>query len=136
MKKQGHAPALLFSMEPSERNRCQSGWSLSLTPHCLREVQEGKTALDTFAEDAVEAYRDVEGRHSGLAGVLPENSMLACVLTGGNEEVALFTHLRQPGIGRNLVTLLLRRLTSAVLDRGVVCNDRHKNPLREVMRRA
>merc|ERR1712151_199977 len=52
LKRRGHATSPIFSVEPSELDRCQTGFQLSLTPHCLREFKDGKSALDVFAKDA------------------------------------------------------------------------------------
>ena len=58
LKKKGHAPAPLFQIYPVDRSRCQTGWLMSLTPHCLREV-DGVPALDIFVSDLVACHKQV-----------------------------------------------------------------------------
>lgn len=131
LKKKGHGPAPLYRIMPSCPNRCQTGWLLSLTPHCLRQIKPDKTALDVFTSDLMESKKTF--RYPSLAKLFSENSLPGFLLSGGNEELWVFARLHFPGAQREVVSLVLRRIYSAILDSGVVCTKRHHNPLKVVL---
>merc|ERR1712023_246580 len=56
------------AFSPEDPKRCQSGFLLSLTPHCLRQVGPGggKPALDVFVEDLVECHDSITRKPSVL----------------------------------------------------------------------
>jgi hypothetical protein len=135
LKKRGHGANPIYSLEPSEPERCQTGFQFSLTPYCLREYRDGKTALDVFAEDVLSAHKATKNSHAGLAGKFAENSLLGVLLSGGSEECWLLPSLRQAGRGREIVSVIIRRLYSGILDSGVVCSDRHPAPINALGRR-
>ncbi|KAL1508327.1 hypothetical protein AB1Y20_004437 [Prymnesium parvum] len=138
LKKLGHSFAYLFNLAPDQPHRCQTGFSLSLTLHCLREVQPGKTALDVFVSDLLRT-------HGALAAARPrqlhlryfrENTLLGTLLSGGLIDPYLFSLARQPGVGRYIAETIVRRMFSSLLDSGVVCSNRHAAPLKELLQRA
>jgi hypothetical protein len=135
LKKKGHGMAPIYLMEPSQTDRCQTGFQFSLTPHCMREFKDGKSALDIFAEDALAANKNARSRQTGLVTKFAENSLFATLLSGGNTDNWLLAQLRKPGFLREVVSLLLRRLYSGILDSGCACSDKHPAPLAEVGRR-
>ena len=98
LKARGHSVAYLCNLAPRRPERCQSGWSLSLTPHCLRAARPaaagggGATnmnALDVFVEDllAVRAELAAAPPPSRLVAALDQNSLAAVVARGGVIEV-------------------------------------------------
>merc|ERR1719240_1407380 len=74
-------------------------------------------------------------RYPSLAKLFRENSLPGFLLSGGNEELWVFERLHFPGLQREVVSLILRRLYSAILDSGVVCTNRHPNPLKVLLQR-
>jgi len=134
LKQRGHSLSPIYALEPSEPDRCQTGWQLSLTPHCLREL-DGRAALDIFAADAVECYTVAKASRPAFARHFAENSLAAFLITGGNEEFFTFEQLRQPGVGRDVTSLAIRRLYSAILDSGVARSNRQSAPLKEAVRK-
>mmetsp|Transcript_78641 Transcript_78641/g.138675 ORF Transcript_78641/g.138675 Transcript_78641/m.138675 type:complete len:852 (-) Transcript_78641:99-2654(-) len=136
LKKKGHAPSPLFGMAPEDPKRVQTGYLLHLTPHALRQMENGKRALDIFVVDAIESHKQVSASYSSLAKIFRECSLPAFLLSGGNEELWTFELLRRPGFGRNTVQLILRRLYSGILDSGVVCSKKPQAALQEVLKRA
>lgn len=132
LKKKGHSTSPIYCAHPEAPHRCQTGFQLSLTPHCLRQMKDGKSALEIFTDDAVEAHRDALACYPPLAKRFRENSLLAILLCGGDEAIWALDFLRRPGVGREIVSLMLRRIYSAILDSGVVCSKRHPTPLRTV----
>merc|ERR1712216_605246 len=135
LKKLGHSTATIFDVCPRDPSRCQSGFQLSLTPHCLREVKGGKTALSMFTADLIKTHERVRLSYPSLAKRFPENSLAAYLLSGGNEDLWAFALLKTPGLGREAISLVLRRLYSAILDSGVACSDRHLSPLKDLLKR-
>lgn len=132
LKKLGYGVAPLYKLHPDQPTRCQTGWMLSLTPYALRE-RDGRPALDAFAADVVRVHR--ETKPPGMARFFREDSLLGILLAGGNEEVWLFGLLRKPGLGRNAVTLLVRRVYSLILDAGCVSSQRQRTPIQDVASR-
>lgn len=135
LKKKGHGTAPIYLVCPSEPNRCQSGWQLSLTPHCLRPFKDGRSALEIFSDDVLECHKAAQASYTRLATMFKENSLLGFLLTGGNEEFWTFGLLRQPGRGRELISLILRRLGSGILDCGITCSNRNPKALSIVSKR-
>ena len=133
VKAKGHAPSPVFRIAPDEPERCQTGFLMSLTPHCLREVQPGVPALDIFVRDLVSCHRESQAQPSALAAMLPESSLAAILLRGGNEESWAFAQLHKPGVTRDVLSVVFRRLYSGIMDSGVVCTERHPAPLRSVL---
>lgn len=135
MKKKGHSPAPLFNISPSNPTRCQTGFLMSLTPHVLREVR-GVPALDIFVEDVIEAKKTVDASPSLLAKLFKEASLPAILLSGGNEDTWLFSMLYRPGFFRDIMSVIFRRIYSAIMDSGYACSNRHVAPLQTVVLRA
>jgi hypothetical protein len=144
VKAKGHAPSPLFRIAPDEPDRCQTGLYMSLTPHCLRELRPGVPALGVFVKDLVACYREsqCESRAnmpsaSALATMMfDDDSLAAILLRGGDEESWGFAALHRPGVKRDVLSMLFRRLYSAIMDSGVACTDRHPAPLRSVLTRS
>jgi len=107
---------------------------LSLTPHALRQIQEGESALDIFTRDVVEVHKTTASKYPALAKQFRENSLIAIILAGGNEDLWIFALLQRPGLGRKIGSLALRRFYSAILDSGVTCSNKHAAPLKAVSR--
>lgn len=137
LKKLGHSSAALFNLHPSEPNRCQTGWSISFTPYCLREVRpDGRTALGIYLEDLVKVHSEVQAKPpTGLAAMVKENSFMAFNLRGGRPECYLFSLLRAPGFGRTAGEIVLRGIFSQLLDGGVVRSGRRRDPLKQAAMR-
>lgn len=135
LKKKGHVCSPLFGVAPDHPERCQTGWLLSLTPHALREVKPGQKALDVFVADCVDTFKACQKGYSSLAKKFPECSLPAFLLSGGCEDLWLFELLRRPNLGRSFISLILRRLYSGILDSGVICSDRPRSPLTELVKR-
>ena len=136
MKKRGHVLAALFNLYPEDLTRCQSGWQLSMTPQCLREV-DGRCALDIFLEDLVKEQQCMqESSTYKLIQQLPvqENSLVAC-LVGGNLDPFLLPLLEKVGFGRTFTTRFIRRFFTAQMDCGVLNTNKRKNPASLVVRR-
>ena len=103
---------------------------MSLTPHCLREIN-GKPALDIFVADLVECHKT--RRQSSLAKLFRPDSLLGILLAGGDESTWLFAMIHKPGFLRDIFSLPFRRIYSAIMDSGVTCTNRHQNPLKTVL---
>merc|ERR1711976_971804 len=84
----------------------------------------------------VSTHAEVEATYSPLAKMFPENALLAFLLAGGNEDLWGFALLRTPGILRNCISLILRRLYSGILDSGVVCSNKYRAPVQELLKRS
>jgi hypothetical protein len=67
----------LYNLHPSSPERCQYGWCLSFTPHCLREL-DGATALDVFVRDLKVCASKAPSQAS--------NSIVSILSKGGAEE--------------------------------------------------
>jgi len=109
----------LYNLHPLDETKCQYGWCLSFTPHCLREL-DGATALDVFVRDLKVCASKAPSQAS--------NSIVSILLKGGAEEPWLFSFLWAPGLGRATGSLILRRLFTRLLDAGVG-KPRGRNPL-------
>ena len=139
LKKRGHSVAYLCNLAPRQPERCQSGWSLSLTPHCLRSVTRPvsgggattMTALDIFVEDllAVRAELAAAPPPSRFVAALDQNSLAAVVARGGEIEPYLFSLLAHPGVGRTLAETVMRRVFTTYLDSGEIHSRKRKAPL-------
>lgn len=127
IKKRGHKVAPLFHLHPHDASKCQYGFSLSATPHALREVAPGLSALDVFVRDCVALAPDL-----ALRGPFNQNSLAACLLNGGDPDPWLLARLWTPGPGRAVITATLRRLFSLLLDAGKVKSDKRPKPLADL----
>jgi hypothetical protein len=137
LKKKGHSTMPIYQVCPQQPMRCQMGFQLSLTPHSLRNVNDGKPALEVFERDVVEVHKAATTSYPSLvARTFHESALPAVLLAGGNEELWLFGLLRRPGIGRAAVSLVTRRLYSGILDCGVACSDRRRSALKDLSYRA
>ena len=58
------------------------------------------------------------------------------MLSGGNEDVWVFAQLRDPGTTRDVLSVVLRRLYSAIFDSGVVCTEKQHAPLASFLARS
>jgi len=92
-------------------------------------------ALDVFSDDVVECHKAAQVSRSALAKRFPENSLLSILLSGGNDELYVLGMLRRPGLGREIVSLTIRRVYSAILDSGTACSNRHQTALLDLLRR-
>jgi hypothetical protein len=135
LKKKGHGTAPIYQVAPTSPDRVQSGFQLSLTLNALRPVKEGKPALDVFTGDVVEIQKAVQSSQTALANMFKESSLPGYLVRGGDESFWLFALLQKPGFGREAVSLILRRLYSAILDSGVACSNRTMDPLNIVVKR-
>ena len=135
VKKKGHGPSLIYLMSRDAPERCQTGFLMSLTPHALREMRPGVTALDTFVSDLVSCHKEAAANPSFLARAFRENSLPAILIRGGNEESWVFTQLQEPGMGRDFFSVILRRLYSAIFDSGLVCTQKQSAPLMSLLGR-
>ena len=108
----------MYNLHPLDETKCQYGWCLSFTPHCLRQL-DGATALDVFVRDLKVCASKAPSRAS--------NSIVSILLKGGAEEPWLFSFLWAPGVGRATGSLILRRLFTRLLDAGVG-KPRPRNP--------
>lgn len=130
LKKKGYSTMPIFLVRSGDPAACQTGWQLSLSPHHLRPVKRGKSALVAFTEDLVPTHRAVQG--TTLAQLsrrfLRENSLLA-FLAAGNPDPFLFQLLRKEGLGRKFVCLIIRRCITAQLDSGTVCTLKRRDPV-------
>ena len=119
LSKRNHKCTFLYNLHPLDQTKCQYGWCLSFTPHCLREL-DGATALDVFVRDLKVCAAAAPSQAS--------NSIVAVLSTGGAPEPWLFSFLWRPGIGRETGSLILRRLFTRLLDAGVG-KPRSRNPV-------
>jgi hypothetical protein len=119
LSKRNHKCTFLYNLHPLDETKCQYGWCLSFTPHCLREL-DGATALDVFVRDLKVC--------AAAAPAQASNSIVSILLTGGAEEPWLFSFLWAPGLGREAGSLILRRLFTRLLDAGVG-KARRRNPV-------
>lgn len=139
LKKRGHSPMFLFALCPKDPRRCQYGFQLSLTPHCLRQVDKrGRSALEVFVADLLEVHAGTKRAclRRALANRAPTNSLLAILLSGGSESTWILSLVSRPGFGRAVSGLINRRLLSAFLDSGLVARSRRScTALEECLRR-
>jgi hypothetical protein len=135
LKKKGHGPSPVFRLHPEDPSRCQTAFLMSLTPHCLREITEGVPALDIFVADVVACHKEAKANPSTLASFFSEDSLPAILLRGGNEENWGFANLHDPGAKREFLSVVFRRLYSAIMDSGVVCTNRQPAPLKTILGR-
>ena len=82
LSKRNHKCTFLYNLHPLDETKCQYGWCLSFTPHCLREL-DGATALDVFVRDLKVCAAAAPARAS--------NSIVSILLKGGAEEPWLFS---------------------------------------------
>jgi len=82
LSKRNHKCTFLYNLHPLDETKCQYGWCLSFTPHCLREL-DGATALDVFMRDLKVCAAAAPARAS--------NSIVSILLKGGAEEPWLFS---------------------------------------------
>jgi len=60
LKKKNHGVAALFNLHPNQPHKCQTGFTLSVTPNALRPVKDDPatgqpmSALDVFTNDLIE----------------------------------------------------------------------------------
>ena len=135
LKKRNHGFAYLYNLAPEIPDRCQTGWSLSLTPNALRKLEGGETALDKFLVDLIEVHDQVQ-QSSGFAHRwFRENSLPGILLSGGMPDICIFQLLWQTGRRKATAEVLIRRFFSALLDSGVVCSERRVNPLHMFVKR-
>merc|ERR1712113_82299 len=137
MKKKGYSTAAIYKVCPSDPSRCQTGWQLSMTPHMLRKVKDGKTcALDCFVDDLLLVHAAVKADPT-IATVqkyFKENSLLA-FLIAGNIDPFLFGLLNREGLGRQFTSLILRRFVTAQLDSGSICTSKRQAPVQQLVNR-
>ena len=119
LSKRNHKCTFLYNLHPLDETKCQYGWCLSFTPHCLREL-DGATALDVFMRDLRVCASKAPSQAS--------NSIFSVLSTGGAPEPWLFSFLWRPGPGRAAGSLILRRLFTRLLDAGVG-KPRRRNPV-------
>lgn len=131
LKKLGHGPMVVYDACPSDPSRCQSGFQMSFTLRCLREVKEGSSALDVFTRDVIAVHKKVSATYSPVARRLRESSLPAILLAGGNLDVWLCSCFNKPGRMREVASVLTRALYWGILDSGIPCSDRNLKPLRD-----
>eukprot|EP00927_Polykrikos_kofoidii_P034798 TRINITY_DN2943_c0_g2_i1.p1 TRINITY_DN2943_c0_g2~~TRINITY_DN2943_c0_g2_i1.p1 ORF type:complete len:873 (+),score=144.30 TRINITY_DN2943_c0_g2_i1:91-2619(+) len=136
LTKKGYSPNSIYNVSPLEPSRCQTGWQLSLTPHHLRRLKSGKTALESFIDDLVSAKHSVHGDKAMnfIWSWFRENSLIA-FLVSGNTNPYLFSLLHKEGIWRDLAEMIIRRFWTAQLDSGTVCSKRRRDPVGALARR-
>eukprot|EP00927_Polykrikos_kofoidii_P034797 TRINITY_DN2943_c0_g1_i1.p1 TRINITY_DN2943_c0_g1~~TRINITY_DN2943_c0_g1_i1.p1 ORF type:complete len:855 (+),score=133.84 TRINITY_DN2943_c0_g1_i1:76-2640(+) len=136
LKKKGYSTNSIYNVRPEEPSLCQTGWQLSLTPHHLRRLKNGKTALESFGDDLVSAQQSVQGNKviRFTSSWLRENSLIAFTISG-NTNPYVFQLLQKEGIWRNMASTLIRRMWSAQLDNGVICSKRRRDPIGALARR-
>jgi len=128
LKRCGHGPSPAFRLNSPFPDRCQTGFLMSVTPHGIREIRPGEDALQIFTKDAIESYKKL-GRPSCLTKWCREDSLMAIMLNGGLTDVWLFAQLREPGMRRDVMSVILRRLFTAIYDSGVVRSRKQKAPV-------
>lgn len=134
MKKRGHGLAYLFNIYPEQPQRTQIGWQLSVTPHALRSVDCGRSALDIFLDDLLAAHSALKARPPVVASLFKEGSLLSVVLGDGAIEPYIFSYLWSHGHpGCTVATAILRRLFSCLLDSGVVCSHKRTAPISQLV---
>jgi len=133
LKKKGHLPLPLYELCPSDPKRCQTGFTMSLTLHCLREINKGQSALELFTSDLVESSKVVRKNYWDLGRLFHANSTIALWFSSG-ENFWVLPFLSGSGICRNMVALLLRRVYATTLDCGVACSNKHTAPLKEFLK--
>jgi len=134
LKKLGYSTAAIFQVAPQDSSRCQTGWQLSLTPHHLRTLPNGRVALDAFLEDLIAVHKMV-GSNQALQTTwkfFREDSMVA-FLVSGNIDPFVFQLLIKKGIGRTIAEVIIRRVMTAQLDSGTVCTLKRTAPLKELL---
>jgi len=95
----------------------------------------GISALDVFVEDLISCHAEARAQPSRLAALFREDSLAAILLRGGNEESWVFAQLQTPGAGREVFSVVLRRLYSAIFDSGLACTQRQTAPLGSLLAR-
>jgi len=135
LKKCGHGPSPAFKLNSPFPDRCQTGFLMSLTPHGIREMKPGMTALDIFVADSIESHKKAMASPSCLAKLFREDSLMAILLSGGLTDLWLFAQLREAGVRRDVSSLILRRLFTAIYDSGVVCSQKQQAPVQSLLAR-
>eukprot|EP00656_Telonema_subtile_P014728 TRINITY_DN1760_c0_g1_i5.p1 TRINITY_DN1760_c0_g1~~TRINITY_DN1760_c0_g1_i5.p1 ORF type:complete len:361 (+),score=104.83 TRINITY_DN1760_c0_g1_i5:1260-2342(+) len=130
LKKKGHSFAYLYNLYPEDPDRCQTGWSLSLTHNSLRELPGGATALDTFVGDLVQVHKSLGVGPCWAHKLWKENSLLGILASGGLVDSWLFGLLWKPGARRSIAEMVIRRFFSAILDSGVVRSNKRTQALK------
>jgi len=121
LKKRGHCLGKLFGICRHDQRRCQTGWQVSFTLHALREVHAGKPALDVFIADVIDVSEKVKASSKlTLSRKLFKENSLPAYLISGNIEPFLLQLLHEPGWGRTIASVIVRRYFTANLDSGVV----------------
>mmetsp|Transcript_118760 Transcript_118760/g.222014 ORF Transcript_118760/g.222014 Transcript_118760/m.222014 type:complete len:863 (-) Transcript_118760:18-2606(-) len=133
LKKLGHSAAPLFGICPGDPNRCQTGFAFSLTANALREYRDEKPALDTFLSDIISVAKQVQDK--GKKNFFKENSLAGHLWVGGWLDVWVFSLLRNPGLGRKFAVHIVRRYPSCMLDYGVICSRKIKDPILKLAKR-
>merc|ERR1712232_714449 len=108
--------AMLYNLHLDDPGRCQTGWSISFTPYALRQVRDGKRALDVFLSDLQSASKEVQATPAALAKVFPENSLPAILLSGGVIEPWIFALLQRGRVARTIPEAVIRAFFTVILD--------------------
>merc|ERR1712151_408143 len=133
LKKKGHGCAMLFDVYPENPTRCQSGWSLSLTPYALRPMSDGKSALDIFHSDLVSVYKEVQVKPPFALKLFKENSLLGTLLSGGLIDMYVFGCLSSPSaFKKGAAQQVIRRFCTFMLDCGGICSLKRKTPIKQL----
>jgi hypothetical protein len=136
LNKKGHGFAMLYDIAPEDQSRCQSGWSLSLTPYALREMADGRSALDVFHADVISVYKEVQAKPPLALKVFRESSLAGNQLSGGLIDVYVFSCLRSSSSHKKAAAkMIVRRFCTYMLDCGGVCSSRRKDPLKQLFMR-
>lgn len=119
LKKKGHSVMQLFQFHPEEKDKCHTGWQLSLTVHSLRKLANGQSALEKFTSDFEEIQAGLKKQKllRQVQSVLGENSFLAFIIAG-NVNPYLFGLLNSPGPRRDFACTMIRRFVTGTLDYG------------------
>lgn len=137
LNKKGHGFAMLYDMAPEDPSRCQSGWSLSLTPYALRQVAGNRSALDVFRSDVVSVYEEVQGKPPLALKMFKENSLIGTLLSGGLIDMYVFGCLSSSSsYKRATAQIIIRRFCTYMLDCGGVCSSKRKAPIKQFLMRA
>merc|ERR1719433_953661 len=87
------------------------------------------TALDIFVEDSIASHKKAMASPPCLAKLFQEDSLMAILLSGGLTDLWLFAQLRESGARRDVMSVILRRLFTAIYDSGVVCSQKQQAPV-------
>lgn len=136
MRRLGHSTGVLCNMQPEYPSRCQTGWQLSITPHQLRLLDGGKSALDVFVDDLVWIHEAVQAdRVLNISRKLFRESSLPAHFISRNLDPFMISLLAKAGLSRSLVTLVIRRaFCTGQLDGGTLCFRKRRDFVRELKR--